>query len=376
MTSSGDSQDDTYSYDLNGNRDSTGYTTGAGNELTNSPGATYTYDNDGNMISQITSAGTTTYTYDYHNRLTGVDQYGTVVATYTYNALGQRIGIKEGGTQTWTVYNGSGADANPYADFNSSGSVTMRYLDGLAVDQLLAQTSSSGVTWWNITDKLGSVEDYVTTSGTVLNRVTYDSFGNVVTETNATDSNRFLFAGMEYDSTTGLYYDHARYYDAVTGRFVSQDPMGFAAGDTDIYRYVMNSPTDDVDNTGLLVIKVGVTTGRQRGNYRPETHVIVVTPTPGSVIVAVLPILSFPGSDMRPEPIDVVPAGSNGNQQIYQGRPSLTPVNRPVMIGVTVIESGPPIVIGVPGIPVPIPIPKINIQTQIYQRPGLGNGAA
>jgi RHS repeat-associated protein len=72
-----------------------------------------------------------------------------------------------------------------------------------------------------------------------------------VTQTNATDAVRFGFAGMEYDSVTGLYYDHARYYDAVIGRFVSQDPKGFAAGDTDLYRYVGNSPTTQVDTDGL-----------------------------------------------------------------------------------------------------------------------------
>ena len=55
---------------------------------------------------------------------------------------------------------------------------------------------------------------------------------------------------MEYDSTTGLYYDHARYYDSVVGRFVSQDPEGFAAGDTDLYRYVGDAPTEGVDTTG------------------------------------------------------------------------------------------------------------------------------
>jgi hypothetical protein len=102
-------------------------------------------------------------------------------ATYTYNAFGQRIGFKDSGTQTWTVYNGSSADANPYADFSSSGSVTMRYLDARAVDQILARTSSSGATAWYFTDKLGSVEDFVSTSGTVLDHVTYDSFGNIVT---------------------------------------------------------------------------------------------------------------------------------------------------------------------------------------------------
>ena len=60
-----------------------------------------------------------------------------------------------------------------------------------------------------------------------------------------------MFAGMKYDSNTGLYYDHARYYDTAIGRFVSQDPMGFAAGYTDLYRYVGNEPTIGTDSTGL-----------------------------------------------------------------------------------------------------------------------------
>ena len=57
-----------------------------------------------------------------------------MVATYTYDALGRRIGIDDSGTQTWTVYNGKSADANPYADFNSSGRSRDALPDGLAVD--------------------------------------------------------------------------------------------------------------------------------------------------------------------------------------------------------------------------------------------------
>jgi RHS repeat-associated protein len=250
LTGTSGAQTYTYSYDLNGNRNSTGYSTGAGNEMTNSPGVTYTYDNDGNMITATTSSGTTTYTYDYENRLTGVEADGTYVATYTYNALGQRIGIKDSGTQTWTVFNNATADANPYSDFNSSGSVSMRYLDGTAVDEVLARTSSGGTTAWYITDKLGSIEDVVSTGGSVQDHIIYDSFGNIVTQTSASNGDRFKFAGMEYDSGAGLYYDHARYYDSVVGRFVSQDSMGFRAGDTNLYRYVGNAPTTAVDVSG------------------------------------------------------------------------------------------------------------------------------
>jgi RHS repeat-associated protein len=249
LLSSSGASDDTYGYDANGNRDTTGYTVGTGNELTTSPGVTYTYDNDGNMLTATTPSGTTTYTYDYQNQLTNVEANGVMVATYTYDALGQRIGIKDNGTQTWTVYNGNSADANPYADFNGSNALKVRYLDGLAVDEILAQTDASGNTEWYLTDQLGSVVAIASTSA-ILDQITYDPFGNIVTQTNATDSVRFGFAGMEYDSVTGLYYDHARYYDAVIGRFTSQDPMGFAAGDTNLYRYVNNGPSEVADPTG------------------------------------------------------------------------------------------------------------------------------
>jgi RHS repeat-associated protein len=217
------------------------------------------------MITAKTSSGTTTYTYDYQNQLTNVEANGVMVATYTHNALGQRIGIKDNDTQTWTVYNGNSADANPYADFSSSGSLQTRYLDGLAVDQIYGQTSSSGSTEWYLADQLGSVVAIASTSA-VLDQITYDPFGNIVTQTNATDAVRFGFAGMEYDSTTGLYYDHARYYNSVTGRFVSQDPMGFKAGDTNLYRYAGNAPTVRNDPSGEIApILVGAGLGFLNG---------------------------------------------------------------------------------------------------------------
>ena len=251
ITNSSGSFSATYSYDQNGNRNSTGYNTGAGNEMTTSPGVTYTYDNDGNMVTAKTSSGTTTYTYDYHNRLTNVDINGTMAATYTYDALGRRIGIDDSGTRTWTVYNGKTADDNPYADFNSSAGLKMRYVDGLAVDEVLGRTDSSGNVAWYLTNQLGSVVELASTTSGALDEIVYDPYGNVVTQTNATNADRFMFAGMEYDSVTGLYYDHARYYNSVVGRFVSQDPKGLAAGDTNLYRYVENQPTIATDPGGM-----------------------------------------------------------------------------------------------------------------------------
>jgi RHS repeat-associated protein len=74
---------------------------------------------------------------------------------------------------------------------------------------------------------------------------------HVTSESNAANGDRFQFDGMQFDQALGMYYDNARYYDPATGRFLSPDPMGFAAGDANLYRFTGNSPTNRIDTTGL-----------------------------------------------------------------------------------------------------------------------------
>jgi RHS repeat-associated protein len=269
------SRTESYTYDSNGNRTGTGYSTTVTNETLTSPGVTYTYDSAGNTISANSGGTITTYTYDYRNRLTEVDQAGTIIATYAYNALDQRIEIQESGGRTWSVYNGTGADALPYADFNGSGGgLLTRYvsgpgmINGAVVDELLARTSSGGTTAWYLTDKLDSVRDIVSSSGSELDHIVYDSFGNIVTETNAGNGDRFKFAGMEYDSTNGQYYDRARFYDSVTGKFFTTDPLGFRGMDTNLYGYTSDDPTDEIDSSGK--ISDGTGSGWPIGQQPPQ----------------------------------------------------------------------------------------------------------
>jgi RHS repeat-associated protein len=62
---------------------------------------------------------------------------------------------------------------------------------------------------------------------------------------------RYQYTGREFDAETDLQYNRARYYDATTGRWISQDPLGFDAGDSNLYRYVTNRPTGATDPSGL-----------------------------------------------------------------------------------------------------------------------------
>ncbi|MDX2039483.1 MAG: RHS repeat-associated core domain-containing protein [Isosphaeraceae bacterium] len=142
---------------------------------------------------------------------------------------------------------------NTYADFDGLGTLATRYLHDPAIDALLARTSSAGDTAWYLTDRLGSVRDIANTSGTVIDHVSYDSFGNILGESNPSAGDRFKYTAREFDPTTGLQSNRARYFQAPTGRWTQPDPIGFAGGDANLYRYVGNDATNATDPTGLLL---------------------------------------------------------------------------------------------------------------------------
>ena len=171
--------------------------------------------------------------------------------TYTYDALDNRIGMDENGTQTWTLYDGS----DPIMDFNGSGSLEMRYLNGPTgqlVDTVLARESSGGTIAWYLPDRLGTIRDLINNSGSIIDHVDYSAFGTVLDESSPSNGDRMMgFAGMERDTVTGMNLAVNRVQNPGTGRWTSQDPLGFAAGDTDLGRYVANRPTSGRDPLGL-----------------------------------------------------------------------------------------------------------------------------
>ena len=108
--------------------------------------------------------------------------------------------------------------------------------------------------YWTLTDNLGSVRDVIDNSATVKDSLQYDSFGNIDTSTELDSAyrGRYAYTGREFDVETQLQYNRARYYDATTGRWISQDPMGFDAGDSNLYRYSRNQPVAHSDPSGQI----------------------------------------------------------------------------------------------------------------------------
>lgn len=132
---------------------------------------------------------------------------------------------------------------------NSSGGVVSRYAQTQNIDEPLAELRSTGTSFYEA-DGLGSITSLTSPTGALAQTYTYDSYGNL-TASWGSGSNPFSYTGREFDIGTELYYYRARYYDPVTARFVSEDPLFMAGGDIDVYRYAWGNPIFYRDPSGL-----------------------------------------------------------------------------------------------------------------------------
>jgi RHS repeat-associated protein len=222
------------------------YSYNSSNQLTSIPGTSYTYDNNGN--TKTTAAGTTTYTWDFKNRLTQVALPGTAgTVTYKYDPFGRRVqkAFTQGGNTTTTNYLYDGL--NLMEELDASGNVLARYVQGQNFDEPLSELRN-GTTNYYQQDALGSVSSLSSEAGALANTYTFDSFGKLTASTGSL-SNPFQYTGREFDSETSLYYYRARYYDPQVGRFMNEDQVRFRSG-VDFYTYVRNSPADLRDPSG------------------------------------------------------------------------------------------------------------------------------
>jgi RHS repeat-associated protein len=124
----------------------------------------------------------------------------------------------------------------------------------LNVDENYQRSDASGSHVF-LTDVLDSTLALLDSAGKASVQYSYDPFGN--TSATGSSSNSSQYTGRENDGT-GMYYYRARYYRPAYGRFISEDPLGFASGEINLYAYVRNNPVSLADPSGLNTFQVGL----------------------------------------------------------------------------------------------------------------------
>jgi len=87
----------------------------------------------------------------------------------------------------------------------------------------------------------------------MVDTIVYDGFGNITSESAPATGGNLLFQGMYYDRPVTEFIDGARAESPSMGRFTEDDPIGFRAGDANLYRFVGNNATNFTDPSGLAI---------------------------------------------------------------------------------------------------------------------------
>lgn len=226
----------------------------------------WTYDGIGNRLTrQTNTSGVQTYSYYKYN---GNPLNSSRLLPSTYDGSGNRLdnGAVWDETSRLTTYNGvtykydhadrrimNGTRTYAYRDADlvrerdtTGAGILNDYIFGPGIDEPLVRIDKNGAKHYFVTDALGTIVAAVAADGTISEGKRYDVWGN--DKTGVGTPATFGFTGRE-PGGPGNYY-RARYYDSTSGRFISEDPLGFGAS-INFYTYVDNLPTMMVDPLGL-----------------------------------------------------------------------------------------------------------------------------
>jgi RHS repeat-associated protein len=272
-----------YDYDANDNRmsatDSKGTrsaTHDTQDRLLTDGTASFTYTPEGALLTKTSGSETTTCDYDLLGALRGVTLPNGTRIDYLVDGTHRRIGKKVNGSLTKAfLYQNTlptvSATAPPFpsgtqvvAEFDATGALVSRFLYG-SKPHVPDAVLRSGKTYRLFSDERGSVRLVIdAASGAVAQRIDYDAWGNVMSDTSP-GFQPFGFGGGLYDPDTGLVRFGARDYDAGKGRWLEKDPDWFVDS-SNRYLYTLNDPVNQIDPNGRFVL-VGCLAGGAAGAF-------------------------------------------------------------------------------------------------------------
>jgi len=203
-------------------------------------GASQTFDANGNLAQKVEGANTWVYQWNAESELVKVQKNSAEIASFKYDPLGRRV---EKAASSGTI-----AYVYESADIlrATAGTGSTVFVHGPGLDEPLARDLAGAISFPH-TDALGSLVARTDSTGGVEGTLRYGAWGQL--EQGSPDV--YAFAGREWDAETGLAFHRRRYYDPMLGRFLGEDPAGFADG-LNLYPYVGSNPALYVDAGGTL----------------------------------------------------------------------------------------------------------------------------
>jgi len=227
------------------------YTPNVLNQYTDINGGGLYYDGNFNLMwTGGFSAG-----YDADKRLTAIGS-GEDYGQFVYDGLGRCLKRTIDWETILITYDGW----KPIAEWDEWNNLKAWNIYGAGADEILYRHDAYlGDLRYHL-DRMGNVAFLLDSDGDGIERYTYDAFGQpIVTDWDGNNprtysyyGNRFMFTGREYFPELGLYDYRCRFYHPVLGRFLQSDPVGFAGGDANLFRYCGGAPVNWNDPSGLI----------------------------------------------------------------------------------------------------------------------------
>ncbi len=211
------------------------------------------YYNDNGGLEDIVApdSGSVSYTYDYDNRLTSVDDASSFVE-YLYDASGARVGRIDGALTNYFVIDYADGLNRPLAETDDSGNIIRYYV--WSGSQLLCHIEADGTTRYYHADELGSTLALTDETGAVTDEFAYMPYGYATHTAHAGSADTpFQWLGgygVYYDADTDLHLTLHRAYSSSMKRFISADPLGIDGG-VNVYMWANMNPLAFVDPYGL-----------------------------------------------------------------------------------------------------------------------------
>jgi RHS repeat-associated protein len=218
------------------------------NQISSIAGQSLSYDAAGNLTND---AAGMTFTFDMENHL--VTTGGSKASTLVYDVLGRLSRFTADGITTQFLY-----DGDMLVGEFVGNTATRRYVHGDQVDEPLVQYNSGSIgasyRRYLHADHQGSIIAHSDSAGAMPVRNAYDPYG-IPSTLNPTNDGRFGYTGQAWLKEIGLNYYKARMYSPKLGRFLQTDPI-FYKDDMNLYAYVGNNPTNNLDPLGLQISPV------------------------------------------------------------------------------------------------------------------------